>query len=126
MPIHGVIANQITTVELVLTPNQLIEFGQSPFITGSLTANAAGNIYVVSGGGPYYYEIEWYKNDVFQGYTMVWDYGDYLLGPGYITVEAGDTIKFRVSGEQYSEFTFMLNRDAEDGFTLCSIHVFME
>ena len=85
--------------------------------TPNFTVSGAGNLYIYENSGPSgYFELEWYKNDVYQGYLVVWNGSGYDLGPGTITVADGDDIKFRVG--QASNTLIGIKRDNSSGLVI--------
>jgi hypothetical protein len=86
------------STDIVCTPYSISGIESMPYTTVNVDCDRAGTIYFeISGAGPYdYFEIEWYKNNTYQDYLLVWNGSSYDLGPTSITVAAGDDIKFLV------------------------------
>lgn len=93
----GTTAVWAASTDIVCNPNVINTIAGMPYTTVNIDCDKAGTLYVEEASGPSgYFELEWYKNNTYQGYLVVWSGSGYDLGPGSITVAAGDDIKFRV------------------------------
>jgi hypothetical protein len=93
--------NLIKAAGATLDPDSDSQYGVgSSYTTQNYTVSGGGTIWVGQwiSATPTYFECEWYKNNVYQGYLIVGDgSGGYYLGPDTISVADGDDIKFRFS-----------------------------
>ncbi len=98
---NGTLVYELAT-EIVCTPSSVNDIGSTPYTTVNINCDKAGDLYIdiTYSLTPSYFELEWYLNDSYQGYILVWDDaggGQYYEGPNTISVNAGDDVKFRVN-----------------------------
>ena len=72
--------------------------GSMTYTTPNFDIIGDGDIYIQAwtASTPTYFELEYYINDSYVGYCVVYDWGAYYVGPTTVSVSDGDQIKFRI------------------------------